>query len=132
MEKKNQMPVPKAADQKKNEAAYKERHEGATAQHGDVSQVGGGKIDDHEHTKEEAGSDVDLQQMTGAPNDQTGAAVPKTTIVTDEAGEKKVVKSKPIDVVATRDGYYKQERKKPGDKFTIEGEHQMGDWMEVL
>lgn len=46
---------------------------------------------------------------------------------------KRPVVKKPINVVAKDVGYYKSSRKKPGDKFTIEGQHQFSDlWMEKI
>lgn len=38
----------------------------------------------------------------------------------------------PINVVATRDGLYKRERKKVGDKFTIVDKDDLGTWMKPL
>ena len=38
-------------------------------------------------------------------------------------------KNKPINVIALRDGYYRKERKKVGDKFTIENSDKLGTWM---
>ena len=40
--------------------------------------------------------------------------------------------AKSIQVVAMRAGFYKQTRKVEGDKFTIDGEHQLGSWMKKI
>ena len=40
--------------------------------------------------------------------------------------------NKSLNVIATRSGYYKQSRKVEGDKFTIDGEHQLGTWMKII
>lgn len=41
-------------------------------------------------------------------------------------------KKEPIQVVALRAGFYGLVRRVEGDKFTIEGEHQLGDWMKKI
>ena len=45
---------------------------------------------------------------------------------------KKTQSKGPIQVVALRAGFYGLVRRVEGDKFTIEGEHQLGDWMKKI
>lgn len=45
---------------------------------------------------------------------------------------KEVKASGPIHVIATRAGFFKQQRRVEGDKFTIDGEHQLGTWMKKI
>lgn len=46
---------------------------------------------------------------------------------------KKKESPKPLNVVATRKGFYKQNRKTEGQKFTIEGEHEFSKvWMKKI
>lgn len=44
----------------------------------------------------------------------------------------KVAATGKINVIATRAGWYKRIRRAVGDKFTIDGQHQMGKWMKVI
>ncbi|MFM6930149.1 MAG: hypothetical protein ACKOX6_16885 [Bdellovibrio sp.] len=39
---------------------------------------------------------------------------------------------KPLDVIATRAGFYGMERKVEGDKFTIKGPEELGSWMKPI
>ncbi|MFM6930409.1 MAG: hypothetical protein ACKOX6_18240 [Bdellovibrio sp.] len=44
----------------------------------------------------------------------------------------KLPADKPVQVVATRAGFYDMERKAEGDKFTIKGPEELGTWMKPL
>lgn len=41
-------------------------------------------------------------------------------------------KSGKVNVVATRNGYFKGSRKVEGDKFTLDDASEMGDWMKKI
>lgn len=46
--------------------------------------------------------------------------------------KKQLVQKRKIQVVANQNGFYKNYRKKPGDKFEINSESELGLWMDVL
>ena len=58
-----------------------------------------------------------------------------SSLVEEKVSDKKVESKKvvgKINVIATRAGFYGNSRKVAGDKFTIDGEHQLGSWMKKI
>lgn len=82
----------------------------------------------------------------GMPDPSAGAQPPAQTTenvvqepkkALSEAEKFKALKASlpkkgPINVIATRAGFYKMMRKFEGDKFTIDGAHHFGSWMKLI
>lgn len=81
--------------------------------------------------KPEEGSEKTSE--AGQEKAQTLESKPSRPLPGASAAPKRPVVMKPLKVIAKDFGFYKSSRKKPGDKFTIDGQHQFSElWMEKI
>lgn len=59
-------------------------------------------------------------------------APPKQEMPQPKGAEHHVKGPRNIEVMATRNGFFDQERKKEGDKFVVPSMKQLGSWMKCL
>lgn len=84
------------------------------------------------HAAEEAAVEIQSSMLLADQDlDDEGEILDRPQAPAPKKAEPVKVKT-PLNVIATRSGYYKQSRKVEGDKFTIEGEHQLGHWMKII